>query len=486
MNTIKQSFITIIICLVILTGVNLVYSYGPPPGAPPDCPIDYPGCAAPINVSATAQTFVDSKILNVRSDGVGSLGINGSLTVSRNISLRSRIFPGASGTESGYSLVHFKGGTDTAGGIVRASQGTDDLANAPLRFEASSFTFVGNVSANQFCLPGANPTGGCISAWPTGEGGADNDWAFVSGSTIADPIYRTGKVGIGTNSLTYSLEVAGSGIQRIRVNSSDNQAGIGLLSNNTGEAVIYSPNGTDDLAIYMGGANRLYINSSGNVGIGTGSPSPGAKLEVAGQIKITGGNPGDGKVLTSIDASGLASWQTPGSGGITCSGTCSSGNIPKFTGASSAANSQIYDTGTNVGIGTTNPGFKLSIRVNTNLYFNIGAGTNLSGYQIINPTNGIGGGMGYDFTSNFLVIGTFASPGVQAKPIVFSAIGNGIAPKVGIGGTTDPKKSLEVSSGDIYISSATGKLLMKSPDGTCSSCGPNNSDVWSCVSVACP
>ena len=49
----------------------------------------------------------------------------------------------------------------------------------------------------------------------------------------------------------------------------------------------------------------IYYNT-GNVGIGTSTP--GAKLEVAGQIKITGGSPGAGKVLVS-DANGLASWQ---------------------------------------------------------------------------------------------------------------------------------------------------------------------------------
>ena len=58
------------------------------------------------------------------------------------------------------------------------------------------------------------------------------------------------------------------------------------------------------------GSNVYY--SSGNVGIGTSSP--GTKLEVAGQVKITGGSPGAGKVLTSDD-SGLATWQTP-SGGV--------------------------------------------------------------------------------------------------------------------------------------------------------------------------
>jgi hypothetical protein len=42
-----------------------------------------------------------------------------------------------------------------------------------------------------------------------------------------------------------------------------------------------------------------------NVGIGT--PFPTAKLEVNGQIKITGGGPATGRVLIS-DANGLASW----------------------------------------------------------------------------------------------------------------------------------------------------------------------------------
>lgn len=64
------------------------------------------------------------------------------------------------------------------------------------------------------------------------------------------------------------------------------------------------------------GNSSIYDN--GNVGIGV--TSPGAKLEIAGQIKITGGTPGAGKVLTS-DAAGLASWQAPGA--MTCScGAC--------------------------------------------------------------------------------------------------------------------------------------------------------------------
>ena len=42
--------------------------------------------------------------------------------------------------------------------------------------------------------------------------------------------------------------------------------------------------------------------------------APGAKLEVAGQVKITGGTPVAGEVLTS-DATGLATWELPASSG---------------------------------------------------------------------------------------------------------------------------------------------------------------------------
>jgi hypothetical protein len=65
------------------------------------------------------------------------------------------------------------------------------------------------------------------------------------------------------------------------------------------------------------GVDAFNLNT-GNVGIGTNTP--GAKLEVAGQVKITGGTPGVGKVLTS-DANGLATWQTPTTGTTYSGGT---------------------------------------------------------------------------------------------------------------------------------------------------------------------
>jgi len=93
----------------------------------------------------------------------------------------------------------------------------------------------------------------------------------------------TGNVGIGTTGPTIKLAIG------------DTDTGLHWISDG-------------NLAVYTNNLERIRIDSSGNVGIGI-TPS-GAKLEVAGQIKITGGSPAAGKILTS-DAAGLASWQTP-------------------------------------------------------------------------------------------------------------------------------------------------------------------------------
>jgi hypothetical protein len=77
---------------------------------------------------------------------------------------------------------------------------------------------------------------------------------------------------------------------------------------------IFAPSATGNNTLNIG--NLLFGNgidgvdstlSTGYIGIGTKNPT--AKLEVNGQVKITGGNPGIGKWLKS-DANGLASWET--------------------------------------------------------------------------------------------------------------------------------------------------------------------------------
>jgi hypothetical protein len=91
---------------------------------------------------------------------------------------------------------------------------------------------------------------------------------------------------------------------------------------------------------FLGGRNYF----QGNVGIGTENPT--AKLEVAGQVKITGGSPATGRVLTS-DAAGLATWQTP--------------TTPPYGGWIVAGNDVYSGVLGNVGIGTSAPDAKLTV-----------------------------------------------------------------------------------------------------------------------------
>jgi hypothetical protein len=86
---------------------------------------------------------------------------------------------------------------------------------------------------------------------------------------------------------------------------------------------------------FMGGPTIAKFN---NTGVGIGTNTPAAKLDVAGTFKLADGTQGADKVLTS-DANGLASWQTAAGGGSS-QWTTSGSNI-------------YYNTG-KIGIGTTN------------------------------------------------------------------------------------------------------------------------------------
>ena len=89
--------------------------------------------------------------------------------------------------------------------------------------------------------------------------------------------------------------------------------GFAVGSGTTYKPGIYSP-GTDQLALATGGAGRLFINSSGQVGIGTSSP--GYKLDVNAESNLNGiriGLNGDTINSTIAGASSVLGFQINGS-----------------------------------------------------------------------------------------------------------------------------------------------------------------------------
>lgn len=135
------------------------------------------------------------------------------------------------------------------------------------------------------------PQAGLVIATPSGAGTQNGYGLGYYGAIVRGSTTTTGNmVGValhpGTDTDTSTS--AYTAITAKRVDNSNSELGFATM--NTGTT-----------------AQRVVISNVGNVGIG--ATNPGAKLEVNGQVKITGGTPGAGKVLTS-DAAGLATWQS--------------------------------------------------------------------------------------------------------------------------------------------------------------------------------
>jgi hypothetical protein len=189
-----------------------------------------------------------------------------------------------------------------------------------------------------------------------------------------------GNVGIGTTSPAESLEVSGS-IRVGNIKIQDNLGGRIGFNRNTATGVIYN-NTIAAFQIQNTGTSlelQSYNSSGGNTGnifltngsLGIGETSPTERLHVSGRARITTIDNGTGDFAT-ISGTGVITRRTAGQvlGDIGAqatltnpiTGTGTTNFLSKFTGATSLGNSQIFDNGTNVGIGTTSPGAKLEAR----------------------------------------------------------------------------------------------------------------------------
>jgi hypothetical protein len=272
--------------------------------------------------------------------------------------------------------------------------------------------------------------------------------------TSVTTLYASGNVGIGTTNLQAALNVSGNIILSGALN------GLILNQRNTGAGAwqFYSQSG--DLGVYdqVSATNRMVVQAiTGNVGIGTGGPT--AKLEVVGNISATQVS-STNISLTTGHITGQSVTSVAGGGGdyiisgsaIVSTSSANGGTIRLSTGSGPV----LTVSGSNVGIGTSNPlaGFdfaagltgsfsRLRIEPSGAAY---GARLNWYGsngvFANVARIDGVvtNGGDGNEAAE--LAFSTMAN-GSLAERMRISAVGN-----VGIG-TSSPGAGLDVALGSI-------------------------------------
>ena len=332
--------------------------------------------AATVTANFTVDTntfFVDSSADNV---GIGDLTPSSKLDVNGTIAMTG--FKMTTGAQNGYVLTSDGSGIAswqaTAGGgspagsdtYIQYNSGGSFGAEAAFAYNYSTDTMTvngttdidivsieaGSAGAPTFRFQDDTDTG----IYATGAGGnaAAFGIGFSTGGSNRMIIDANGYVGINGLTANERLDVngniavsgkvlAGTGSAAAPAYSSLNDATTGLYGDNTG------------LGLSMGGTAKIFIDSMGNVGIGTTSPAQ--SLEIAGTTLAT----------TILVNDGSAASPTYAFESATSSGFY---NIGGNVGVSSGGSNAMFISSSGVGIGNTSPDMSAKLDVTGATYSN--------------------------------------------------------------------------------------------------------------------
>jgi hypothetical protein len=239
---------------------------------------------------------------------IGTAALQDPITGSNNTAIGDRALEQFGGASSSNTAV---GCNALRGSFVLGSNASNNTAvghNAGRFITTGGFnTILGSFDGNQNALDIRTTSNNIVLSDGAGNprsyyDGTNDAWIWRTGASERMRIDSSGNVGIGTTSPGYALDVrraVAGGTTYVAVDNTaaiaTSLAGIYFSQNGTPKHSITAATfGADYMAFNVGSAGviteRIRIDSSGNVGIGTASPA--VKLEVSGQIRTeapTGG-----------------------------------------------------------------------------------------------------------------------------------------------------------------------------------------------------
>ena len=288
---------------------------------------------------------------------------------------------------------------------------------------------------------------------------------FEYGGTSAMTFLSNKNVGIGTISPSNKLHVnSGTANEVAKFESTDGAAYLSIMDSNTTYSLQGIGSIADELTLYSNNAERVRIDSLGNVGIGTNSPS--YKLDVVGTFRannfgsiqgVDTGNPS--AVNDEVRISGYGIMGNRGSLYFTnrlAAGTLQFG----IGGVHGSGTKMLINSDGYVGIGITGPQEKLHIIGSTLLSNNNSYkieridGTNIPVVKL-SSSNVVE--FGAATSTSGATMFDFKTSGDASRMVI---LGSG---NVGIG-TTSPEAKLDVES-EILISGTDPILRMERGDG---------------------
>lgn len=360
------------------------------------------------------QANATGNVIRGPNGGTGTNIPGGSLTLQGGSS---------NGNTSGGALNLYGGGTVSGTyGAVNINTSTNSATNINTGTSASNITMGG--AANNILLPKFSTVGGMyytsVNTGQISTTGSNMTWDSINN-----------RLGIGITNPGYKLSVLSSsnplylsGVQATSTFSSDSiltiNAGIVKkapyssltgnywnLTGNSGTTAGTNFIGTTDATDFVAKTNnteRLRITSSGNIGIGTNSPQQSLSVNNGANIDQGNGNTG-----STVNALTFGS----NSGEAIGSKRSSGGNQYGLDFYTSYNNRMVITNGGNVGIGTTNPSYRLSVLSSSDpLYLSgVQATSTFSTDSILTIYNGVvkkapytslpaGGSSGWSLTGN--------------------------------------------------------------------------------------